>query len=37
MSQIFPVDSFKQQKATLKFNKNVIKNYDEDKNKGHII
>ena len=37
MSQKLPVEGFKWKKYILKFNKNFIKNYDEDSDKGYII
>ena len=37
ISQKLPVNGFKWNKNTSKFNKNVIRNYDENSNKGHIF
>ena len=37
MSQKLTVDDFKWQKNILKFNKDFIKNYDEDRDKGYIL
>ena len=37
MSQKLPVDVFKWKQNMLKFNKDFIKNYDEDSNKGYIL
>ena len=36
-SQKFHVNSFKWRKNVSKFDKDVIKNYDEDSNKGYIL
>ena len=37
MSQKLPVGGFKWNKNMLKFNKDFIKNYDEDNDKGYIF
>ena len=37
MSQKFHVNSFKWRENVSKFDKDVIKNYDEDSNKGYIL
>ena len=37
MSQKLPVDCFKWTKNMLKFNKDSIKNYDKDSDKGYIL
>ena len=37
MPQKLPVDGFKRKKNILKFNKDFIKNYDEDSDKGYIL
>ena len=37
MSQKLPVDDFKWKNNMLKFNKDFIKNYDEDSDKGYIL
>ena len=37
MTQKLPVDGFKGKKNILKFNKDFIKNYDEDSDKGYIF
>ena len=37
MSQKFPVDCFKWKKYVLKFNKDFIKNYYENSDKGYIL
>ena len=37
MSQKLPVDGFKWKKNMLKFNKDFVKNYDENSNKAYIL
>ena len=37
MSQELPVNSFKWEKDLSKFNESVIKNYDENSDKGYIL
>ena len=37
MYQKLPVDGFKWKKNMLKFNEDLIKNYDEDSDKGYIF
>ena len=37
MSQKLPVGGFKWKKNMLKFNEDLVKNYDEDNNKGYIF
>ena len=37
MSQKLPVDGFKWKENISKFNEDLIKNYDEDSNKGYIL
>ena len=37
MSQKLPVDGFKWVKELLKFNKDFIKNYDENSNKEYFL
>ena len=37
MSQKLPVNGFKQEENTHKFNEDFIKNYDEDSNKGYFL
>ena len=36
MSQKIPVNGFKWEKNTSKFNQNFIKNYDEESDKGYF-
>ena len=37
MIQKLPVDGFEWEENTLKFNENIIKNYNQDSNKGYIL
>ena len=37
MSQKFSVNGFKWKKKCIKFDKDFVKNYDEDSNKGYIL
>ena len=37
MSQKLSVDGFKWVKSTFQFNKDFIKNYNEDNDKGHFL
>ena len=37
MSQKFPLNGFKWKKNIHRFNNEIIKNYDEDSDKGYIL